>query len=57
MHSHGEQSRIFLARALLQAAPVTILDETFAALDPEVQAQCVEAARRHSRTLLVVAHP
>jgi ATP-binding cassette subfamily B protein len=55
--SHGEQSRIFLARALLQAAPVTILDETFAALDPEVQAQCVEAARRRSRTLLVIAHP
>ena len=33
--SHGEQSRIFMARALLQGAEVVVLDESFAALDPE----------------------
>ena len=32
--SHGERSRVFLARALLQEARLTILDESFAALDP-----------------------
>ncbi|HND55716.1 MAG TPA: ATP-binding cassette domain-containing protein, partial [Pirellulaceae bacterium] len=33
--SHGERSRLFLARALLQGADMLVLDETFAALDPE----------------------
>ena len=36
--SHGERSRIFLARALLQNAELTMLDESFAALDPETPA-------------------
>ena len=35
--SHGERSRVFLARALLQQADVLILDESFAALDPETE--------------------
>jgi len=33
--SHGEQSRLFIARSLLQNADVVVLDESFAALDPE----------------------
>jgi ATP-binding cassette subfamily B protein len=33
--SLGERSRLFIARALLQEAEVVILDESFAALDPE----------------------
>ena len=36
--SHGERSRVFLARALLQQADLTILDESFAALDPQQHA-------------------
>jgi ATP-binding cassette subfamily B protein len=32
--SHGEKSRIYLARALLQRSKVLVLDETFGALDP-----------------------
>ena len=32
--SHGERSRLFLARALLQKPDVVILDESFAQLDP-----------------------
>lgn len=55
--SHGERSRVFLARALLQQAPLTILDETFAALDPETMRTCLQTAFRHAPTLMVVAHP
>jgi ATP-binding cassette, subfamily B, bacterial len=55
--SHGERSRIFLARALLQNAELTILDESFAALDPESLRLCLDCAFRRARTLLVIAHP
>ena len=55
--SHGERSRLFLARALLQKADLTILDESFAALDPETLATCLDCAARHARTLVVIAHP
>ncbi|TDG27416.1 ATP-binding cassette domain-containing protein, partial [Paracraurococcus ruber] len=55
--SHGERSRIFLARALLQGAPLTILDESFAALDPETLQLCLDCARRRARGLVVIAHP
>jgi ATP-binding cassette subfamily B protein len=55
--SHGERSRIFLARALLQRAPVTILDESFAALDPATMAMCLDTALADARTLVVIAHP
>lgn len=55
--SHGERSRVFLARALLQDARLTILDESFAALDPETLKACLKSAAAHARTLVVVAHP
>ncbi len=55
--SHGERSRIFLARALLQDAELTVLDESFAALDPESLRLCLDCAFRRARTLLVIAHP
>jgi ATP-binding cassette subfamily B protein len=55
--SHGERSRIFLARALLQKAPLTILDESFAALDPETLDACLACVLRRAPTLLVIAHP
>lgn len=55
--SHGERSRIFLARALLQKSQLTIMDESFAALDPETLEQCLNCAFKHARTLLVIAHP
>lgn len=55
--SHGERSRVFLARALLQDAEVVVLDESFAALDPVLLHQCMAVARRRARTLVVVAHP
>lgn len=55
--SHGERSRIYLARAILQNAELVILDESFAALDPETLDQCMRVARERAPTLLVVAHP
>jgi ATP-binding cassette subfamily B protein len=55
--SHGERSRIFLARALLQRAPLTVLDESFGALDPETLTQCLRCALQRCSTLLVIAHP
>jgi len=55
--SHGEKSRVFMARALLQNAPLTILDESFAALDPETIARCLDCVLRRSDSLMVIAHP
>jgi ATP-binding cassette, subfamily B, bacterial len=55
--SHGERSRIFLARALLQNAQLTILDESFAALDPQTLERCLNCALARARTLVVIAHP
>jgi ATP-binding cassette subfamily B protein len=55
--SHGERTRVFLARALLQDAEVVLLDESFAALDPATLEAALDCARRRARTLVVVAHP
>jgi ATP-binding cassette subfamily B protein len=55
--SHGERSRLFIARALLQRAKLTILDESFAALDPETLDVVMACVQRHARSLVVVAHP
>ncbi|PWU08909.1 MAG: ABC transporter ATP-binding protein [Terriglobia bacterium] len=55
--SQGERSRVFLARALLQQSEMVILDESFAALDPENLRQAMECTLKRAETLLVVAHP
>lgn len=55
--SHGERSRVFLARALLQNAELTILDESFGALDPETLERCLACAFDRAKTLMVIAHP
>jgi ATP-binding cassette subfamily B protein len=55
--SHGERSRVYIARALLQGAEVVIFDESFAALDPENVKLALDCVLRRARTLLVVAHP
>ena len=46
--SHGERSRLYIARSLLQPLDVRVLDESFAALDPETLERalaCVLSAR------------
>lgn len=55
--SHGERSRLYLARALLQGADLIILDESFAALDPENLARALRCVLDRAETLLVIAHP
>jgi ATP-binding cassette subfamily B protein len=55
--SHGERSRLYMARALLQDSDVVILDESFAALDPETLSRCLKCALDKSNALVVVAHP
>ena len=55
--SQGERSRVYIARALLQRASVVLLDESFAALDPENLRRCLECVLKRAETLIVVAHP
>jgi ATP-binding cassette subfamily B protein len=55
--SHGERSRLFIARALLQKTSLVILDESFAALDPETLRLAMRCAFKRAPSLLVVAHP
>ena len=55
--SHGERSRLYIARALLQDATVLILDESFAALDPETLHRVQQCVLEHAPTLMVIAHP
>ncbi|WP_437304870.1 ATP-binding cassette domain-containing protein [Sorangium sp. So ce388] len=55
--SHGERSRLYIARALLQGAEVVVLDESFGALDPETLEQALRCVLRRARTLVVIAHP
>jgi ATP-binding cassette subfamily B protein len=55
--SHGEQGRLFIARALLQNSDVVILDESLAALDPENLALTLRCLRARAPSLVVIAHP
>jgi ATP-binding cassette subfamily B protein len=55
--SHGERSRVFLARALLQRSDLLVLDETFGALDPLTLNGCVETVLQRAPTMIVIAHP
>lgn len=54
--SHGERSRVFLARALLQGSEVIVLDESFGALDPATCDQVMQTVFRRAGTLIVIAH-
>ena len=56
--SAGERRRIGLARAFLRDAPLVILDEPTADLDPHSVAVVADAVRRiqAGRTVLVIAH-
>ena len=55
--SHGERSRVFVARTLLQRSQVVLLDESFAALDPPSLARALDCVLRRAPTLVVIAHP
>ena len=55
--SHGEKSRIYLARAILQEVDLVVLDESFAALDPETLQQALDCVLKHAPSLVLIAHP
>jgi ATP-binding cassette, subfamily B, bacterial len=55
--SHGERSRLYIARALLQHASMIILDESFAALDPDTLRRSLQCVLKRAPALMVIAHP
>lgn len=55
--SHGERSRLFMARALLQGADLMIFDESFGALDPQNLGRCLRVVLAEAPALAVIAHP
>jgi ATP-binding cassette subfamily B protein len=55
--SHGERSRLFIARSLLQPLDARVLDESFAALDPETLERALACVLKRAETLVVIAHP
>jgi ATP-binding cassette subfamily B protein len=55
--SHGEKSRLYIARALLQKADLVVLDESFASLDPENLRRALRCVLDRARALVVIAHP
>jgi ATP-binding cassette subfamily B protein len=54
--SHGERSRVFIARALLQNAQLVILDESLGALDPDTFERTMKCVLSRAPTLVVIAH-
>ena len=54
--SHGERGRLFIARAILQDAQAIVLDESFAALDPENLKLALDCIGNRARSALVIAH-
>lgn len=56
--SGGERQRISIARALLKNAPIVLLDEATAFLDPENEVHIQQAISKliEGRTVIVIAH-
>ena len=57
-HSGGEKQRISIARAIMKDAPVIVLDEATANVDPENEAELMQAieALTKEKTIIMIAH-
>ena len=56
--SGGEKQRISIARAILKDAPIVLLDEATASIDPDNEAYIQQAITEmvKGKTLVVIAH-
>ena len=56
--SGGERQRISIARAIMKDAPIIILDEATANVDPENEKELMEAVNEltHNKTVIMIAH-
>ena len=56
--SGGERQRLSIARAFLKDAPIILLDESTASLDPETETSIQAALERltEGKTVLMIAH-
>ena len=56
--SGGERQRLSIARAFLKDAPIILLDESTASVDPETETKIQQAIERLTRgkTVLMIAH-
>ena len=56
--SGGERQRLSIARAMMKDAPIIILDEATANVDPENKQELMEAIREltHEKTVILIAH-
>jgi ABC-type multidrug transport system fused ATPase/permease subunit len=55
--SHGERSRVFIARALLQHADLIIFDESLGSLDPQTLLVALRCISQRANAVLLIAHP
>lgn len=55
--SHGEKSRVYIARALLQKCDLLLLDESFASLDAYSLKISMDCVLKRVKSLIVIAHP